>query len=58
MSVTLLRIRVQFQDGSKYDAKITERDPQSDVAVIGIKTSDMPVTKLGDSSELGSGSGL
>ena len=45
-------IRVQFQNGSEYNAKITGRDPQSDVAVIEIKASSMPAAKLGDSSKL------
>ncbi len=46
------KIRVQFQDGSEYDAEITGRDPQSDVAVIEIKNSNKPTVKLGESSEL------
>ncbi|KHE94109.1 MAG: DegQ family serine endoprotease [Candidatus Scalindua rubra] len=46
------KIRVQFQDGSEYEAKITGCDPQSDVAVIEIKNSNKPTVKLGDSSEL------
>ncbi|MFQ5788012.1 MAG: trypsin-like peptidase domain-containing protein, partial [Thermodesulfobacteriota bacterium] len=46
------KIRVQFQDGSEYEAKITGRDPQSDVAVIEIKTGGKPAAKLGNSSDL------
>lgn len=49
------RIWVQFQDGSEYEAKITGRDPQSDVAVIEIEASDKPAVKLGDSSKLAVG---
>ena len=46
------KIRVQFQDGSEYSAKITGRDPQSDVAVIEIKAGGLPALTLADSSEL------
>ncbi len=46
------KIRVRFQDGHEYDAKVTGRDPQSDVAVIEIKATGLPVAKLGDSSAL------
>ncbi len=35
------KIRVKFQNGREFDAKITGRDPQSDVAVVEIKTSDL-----------------
>ncbi|MDR4503932.1 MAG: DegQ family serine endoprotease [Candidatus Scalindua sp.] len=45
-------IKVQFQDGAEYKAKITGRDPQSDVAVIEIKTGDIKAARLGDSSDL------
>ncbi len=46
------KIRVTFKDGSEYDARITGRDPQSDVAVIEINNGDLPVLELGDSSKL------
>jgi len=46
------RIRVQFQDGRELDAEVTGRDPQSDVAVIEVKTGDLPALPLGDSSKL------
>jgi len=46
------RIRVKFQDGRQFDAKVTGRDPQSDVAVIEIKTSGLPTLAWGDSSRL------
>ena len=45
-------IRVKFLDGEEYDAEITGRDPQSDIAVIEIENSDRPALKLGDSSTL------
>ena len=31
------KIRVKFQDGREYDARITGRDPRSDVAVVEIE---------------------
>lgn len=46
------KIRVQFLDGHEYDAKVTGRDLQSDVAVIEIKATGMPAVRLGNSSEL------
>lgn len=46
------KIRVQFQDGQEFDASITGRDPQSDVAVIEIKASDLPALQLADSAKL------
>jgi len=46
------KIRVQFKDGREFDASITGRDPQSDVAVIEIKASDMPALPLANSAKL------
>jgi serine protease Do len=46
------RIRVKFQDGREFDAKITGADPQSDVAVIEIEEGNLPPLKLADSSKL------
>lgn len=45
-------VMVQFMDGHEYQAEITGRDPQSDVAVIEINTDSRPALKLGDSSKL------
>ncbi len=45
-------IRVKMHDGREFDAKIAGRDPQSDVAVLEIKTGGIPPLKLGDSSQL------
>jgi serine protease Do len=45
-------VNVKFKDGHEYEAEITGRDPQSDIAVIEIKTKDRPALKLGDSSKL------
>lgn len=46
------KIRVKFMDSSEFDAEVTGRDPQSDIAVIEIKTGKRPALKLGDSSKL------
>jgi len=46
------KIRVKFQDGHEFDAEITGRDPQSDVAVVEIKASGLPVLNWGNSSGL------
>jgi serine protease Do len=46
------KILVTFQDGREFDAKITGRDPQSDVAVVEIKANDVPALAWGDSSQL------
>jgi len=46
------KIRVQFKDGKEFDAKITGRDPQSDVAVIEIKAGELSTLSFADSSKL------
>ena len=46
------RIRVTFQDGREFDAEVTGRDPQSDVAVVEIKTGGLPALAMGDSAKL------
>ena len=46
------KIRVKLQDGRQFDASVTGRDPQSDVAVIEIETGGLPSLPLGDSSSL------
>ncbi len=46
------KIRVKFNNGREYNAKITGRDPKSDVAVIEIKATGLPAIPLGDSSKL------
>ncbi|SER25172.1 serine protease Do [Nitrosomonas sp. Nm51] len=46
------KIRVQFKDGREFNAEITGRDPQSDLAVIEIKTTGLSTLTLADSSEL------
>ncbi|MEJ2406779.1 MAG: DegQ family serine endoprotease [Candidatus Thiodiazotropha sp.] len=46
------KIRVKLQDGREFEAKVTGRDPQSDVAVIEIPTGGLPTLEWGDSAEL------
>ena len=46
------KIRVKFQDGREFDAKVTGRDPQSDVAVLEIKAGGLSPLRWGDSSGL------
>jgi len=46
------KIRVKFKDGREFEAKVTGRDPLSDVAVIEIKTGKLPPLPLGDSSKI------
>ena len=46
------KISVKFQDGREFEAKITGRDPQSDVAVLEIKSSGLPALSFSDSSQL------
>lgn len=46
------KIRVRFKDGWESDAKITGRDPQSDLAVIEIKGGGFPSLPFADSSQL------
>ena len=44
------KIRVKFQDGREFDADVTGRDPQSDVAVVEIEASGIPALTMADSS--------
>jgi len=45
-------ISVKLADGRKFKAKVIGKDPQSDVAVIKIKASGLPVLPLGNSDAL------
>jgi len=45
------KLTVVLQDKQKYTAKVIGRDPQSDVAVIKINASDLPVASLGNSDD-------
>jgi serine protease Do len=44
------KIRVRLLDGRSFDAAVQGRDPQSDLAVIKIAATNLPVAKLGDSA--------
>ena len=46
------RIRVTFQDGREFDARVKGTDPKSDIAVLEIQVDDVPALKLGDSNRL------
>lgn len=46
------RILVQFDNGREYVARVTGRDPLSDVAVVEIDRGDLPALSLGDSNQL------
>jgi len=46
------KIRVKFQDGREFEAKVKGNDPQSDVAVIEIKASGLPAIPMADSSKV------
>jgi serine protease Do len=46
------KIRVKFQDGREFDAKVKGTDPKSDVAVIEIDASGLPALPFGDSTKL------
>jgi serine protease Do len=45
-------IRVKFQDGREFDARVKGTDPKSDVAVLEIAGNGLPVLKWGDSGKL------
>jgi serine protease Do len=44
--------RVQLWDGREYEAGITSRDPQLDLAALHIDANDLPAAKTADSSRL------
>ena len=46
------KITVQLKDGRELDAKVVGTDPQSDVAVLEVKTGKLPSLVLGDSTNL------
>ncbi len=48
-------IIVSLLDGRSFSGKIVGRDPDTDVAVIQIGGTDLPVAKIGDSSQLKKG---
>ena len=46
------KITVQLYDGNELDAKLIGTDPESDISVIKIEGTDMPVLPMGDSNEI------
>ncbi len=46
------KIQVQLNDGREFNAEIVGADPKSDVAVLMIKTGELPALVLGSSSSL------
>ncbi|HXH84578.1 MAG TPA: DegQ family serine endoprotease [Candidatus Tectomicrobia bacterium] len=45
-------VRVKFADGRELDAKVVGRDPKTDLALIKVDATGLPVVPLGDSDEL------
>lgn len=50
--VEVRRIRVQLKDGREYDADVVGADPQTDLAVLKIEATGLPVSVLGKSENL------
>jgi S1-C subfamily serine protease len=46
------QLQVSLPNGQSYPAKLIGADPQTDLAVVQIKASNLPVAKLGNSSKL------
>jgi serine protease Do len=46
------RTRVQLWDGREFDAAITSRDPQADLAALRVDAKDLPAAQIADSSKL------
>src|SRR4051794_30525397 len=45
-------VKVSFQDGREFTAKVIGRDPKSDVAVIKIDAKDLPAVQMADSEKV------
>lgn len=45
-------IKVRLMDGREFEAQVKGRDPQTDLAVITIKTKDLQPIKIGDSDKM------
>jgi serine protease Do len=45
-------VKVTLQDGREFTAKVVGRDPKSDVAVVKIAASDLPVVTMADSEKV------
>jgi serine protease Do len=46
------KIKVRFKDGREFDAVVRGMDAQSDIAVLKIEGTGLPVAKLGDSAKV------
>ena len=46
------KLRVKLSNGREFDAKLRGTDPKTDIAVIEINDSNVPVAKLGNSSDV------
>ena len=46
------RVQVRLDDGREMDAKVVGRDPQTDLALLKIDATNLPVVPLGDSGAL------
>jgi serine protease Do len=46
------QVKVSLQDGREFTAKVVGRDPKSDIAVVKIDASDLPVVPIADSSKV------
>ncbi|GAC1548992.1 MAG: trypsin-like peptidase domain-containing protein [Herpetosiphon sp.] len=49
------QLQVSLPSGESYPAKLIGTDPQTDLAVVQVQTSNLPVAQLGDSRQLQSG---
>jgi len=49
------KLLVALPDGRSFQAKLIGRDPQTDLAVLQISGSDLPLAELGDSNQLQGG---
>ena len=48
-------VAVRLSDRREFDAKVIGTDPQTDVALLKIEATDLPVARIGDSSKLKAG---
>src|SRR5690606_4841598 len=46
------RVTVLLHDRRQFEARVVARDPSTDIAVVKIDASDLPVARLGDSDVL------
>lgn len=53
-----VKVKVQLEDGTSYDAEIVAYDTRTDVGVLRIKASGLSIAEFGDSSALSVGSSV